>query len=934
MLLAHVAWAFVGLNAFAIAQNNVTTTNVTLSWVTFNQNQFDNNAALDTNGDVQLYWKVGDEYSTFGIASRSGGYLALGFSQTGAMTGADMAVGYQDQNGSFVFENRNAAGFVTPEVSPDQTNNMHFREGDQKDGVTSFVFDKKNRADCLQTQDDLATDSWQWFIYAFSESNTFAQHSPGNMGKQYLQLGTGNTVSVNTARTVSNTQNFTVTSPVVAIPTDDTTYCYTLHKMPNGTKNFLIGERPTPSSPLLHHLVLYACYGPADQYLPMLGQEPNCNWQNFSNPCTGFVTEWAPGMSARTFEDGYGKPFGSEYYEYAMLETHYNNPQGIAGQTDAASYTFLWTNQQVGVEIGTLTLGDMQVSGWFLEPGKPIVSHSTICTPECTERWPAEGITAVSVFHHMHYRGRNARVQIIRNGTEIAPLSSLRDFDYGYQFAKSLNNVKLLPGDELITTCDYDTMNDTVPAAGGQASQQEMCFAWVDYYPANTVLGCTQVNPSYGDPTQPNTTVGYCVQSTQENADMYASNSFTASFQALPVSGNNCTNNALAQANGAAIVKTCPETDICFSLNVPQASVASGSGDIFFQLSAPTTYSWVALAEGTMMSNANMFLMHSSADGKNVTLSPRTASGHVMPPHNDAAVFTLLEGSGIANGKMTANVQCKNCTSWSSGKMSLQDSGSQWVYAHLSGAPINSDDLNAAISKHDGQGGFQWNLLQATGGPDANPFLGVSNTTYSSGGSSKQAQTPLVQAHGALASIAFVAIFPTGAVLVRLANIPGLAWIHGGLQIFGYVIFIAAAGCGISIANSYSYLNQPHAIIGLLLLGVLVFMPILGTIHHIIYKQVERRTAWSYTHIFTGRIGIVLGMINGGLGLQLANANKSYITAYGVCAGLMGAVYISAIVFGEVKHGKESSNKLPSSPSDSREPKSPDGDRSGSEGRL
>ncbi|KAK0268300.1 hypothetical protein LTR35_015594 [Friedmanniomyces endolithicus] len=326
-----------------------------------------------------------------------------------------------------------------------------------------------------------------------------------------------------------------------------------------------------------------------------------------------------------------------------------------------------------------------------------------------------------------------------------------------------------------------------------------------------------------------------------------------------------------------------------------------------------------------------MFLMHSSADGKNVTLSPRMASGHVMPTHNDAAAFTLLEGSGIANGKMTANVQCKNCTNWSSGKMSLQDSGSQWVYAHLAGSPINSDDLNVAISQHDGQGGFQWDLLQATGGPDANPFLGVSNTTPSSSGASKQAQTPLVQAHGALASIAFVAIFPTGAILVRLASIPGLAWIHGGLQIFGYVIFIAAAGCGISIANSHSYLNQPHAVIGLLFLGVLFLMPILGTIHHNIYKRVEKRTLWSYTHIFTGRIGIVLGMINGGLGLRLANANKSYITAYGVCAGLMGAVYISAIIFGEVKHGKESSNTIPSSPPDSREPKSPDGNRSGSD---
>jgi hypothetical protein len=28
--------------------------------------------------------------------------------------------------------------------------------------------------------------------------------------------------------------------------------------------------------------------------LEMVGKEPNCDYQTFSNPCNGFVTEWAP----------------------------------------------------------------------------------------------------------------------------------------------------------------------------------------------------------------------------------------------------------------------------------------------------------------------------------------------------------------------------------------------------------------------------------------------------------------------------------------------------------------------------------------------------------------------------------------------------------------------------------------------------------------
>jgi hypothetical protein len=136
-------------------------------------------------------------------------------------------------------------------------------------------------------------------------------------------------------------------------------------------------------------------------------------------------------MTGRTFEDGYGKPFGEGLYEYVMLETHYNNPELLEGETWSASYEFIWTDQEVETEVGTLTLGDLQVDGWFLEPGQPIVRHSTVCTPECTENWPEGGLTAVAVFHHMHFRGRNAEVQIIRDGKEIAPLSTLNDFEYG-----------------------------------------------------------------------------------------------------------------------------------------------------------------------------------------------------------------------------------------------------------------------------------------------------------------------------------------------------------------------------------------------------------------------------------------------------------------------------------------------------------------------
>ena len=889
--------------ALAIAQS----TTINSSWVPFDRSPLPGNATLDDKGNVQLFWSIGDEYSRYAIASRSTGYLALGFSQTGAMTGADIAVGLKGDNGNFTFENRYATGFDTPEVSPDQTTNMRFVDGGQSNGTTWFIFDKKNLAACTQTQQNVATNAVQWFIYAHSNQNVFAQHASGSMGMRYIKLGTAHTISSNVARPVPNAKSFTIRQQEITIPSDETTYCYSLHKMPNGTKNFIVGERPPHSSPLLHHLVLYSCWNLPDEYLAMLSQPPNCAWQNLSNPCNGFVTEWAPGMSARTFEVGYGKPFGEDSYQYVMLETHYNNPQNVVGQKDAASYNLLYSGHRVETEVGTLTLGDLQVEGWFLEPGKDLVSHSTVCTPECTHKWPAEGITATSVFHHMHYRGRNARVQIIRNGTEIMPLSEFRNFEYGYQFEKILDNVKLLPGDKLVTTCEFDTSNDTKPVPGGFASSQEMCFAWVDYYPSDVVLACTQVDTGVmGE-------AAFCMTSDSPQPAIYNSSFLTSSFKALPATDKNCCATPAAsksRSSNSSILRTCPETDVCFSLNVPQQSASLGSGDVYFQLSAPTSYSWVALGQGTLMTNANIFLMYGSADGKNVTISHRTTSNHAIPTYNGGADLTLLEGSGVSNGTMVANVRCGSCSGWSAGKMDLQSgSDSDWVYALLRGSTIYSDDLNIAINKHSMQGSFQWRLMHATGGSSTNPFVSPdaansdTKTTTSAPGTTLQSSFIRMRlAHGVLACLVFVGILPLGAIVVRLAGKP---WMHGGIQGFGLAVYIIAAGLGFHLANQVDYLHETHSIAGLLLLAVLFSMPILGIMHHRIYKKMQRRTGWSYAHIFVGRVTVLLGLLNGGSGLRLAKASRGSMIAYGVLAGLIGSVYLGVALFGEVKRVKQ-----------------------------
>jgi len=47
-----------------------------------------------------------------------------------------------------------------------------------------------------------------------------------------------------------------------------------------------------------------------------------------------------------------------------------------------------------------------------------------------------------------------------------------------------LNNpIKISPGDSLKTYCEYDTSNSDKPVIGGEASNEEMCATFLQFYP-------------------------------------------------------------------------------------------------------------------------------------------------------------------------------------------------------------------------------------------------------------------------------------------------------------------------------------------------------------------------------------------------------------------------------------------------------------------
>lgn len=81
----------------------------------------------------------------------------------------------------------------------------------------------------------------------------------------------------------------------------------------------------------------------------------------------------------------------------------------------------------------------------------------------------------------------------------------------------------------------------------------------------------------------------------------------------------------------------------------------------------------------------------------------------------------------------------------------------------------------------------------------------------------------------------------------------------------------------------------------------MVAQPFLGWMHHRNYVKHQRRTKVSYGHIWFGRTLMLIGIVNGGTGLQLSGASSGPIIAYSVIGAIVFSAYTGGIVLKEVR---------------------------------
>ncbi|KAJ0425720.1 hypothetical protein BJY00DRAFT_307863 [Aspergillus carlsbadensis] len=150
------------------------------------------------------------------------------------------------------------------------------------------------------------------------------------------------------------------------------------------------------------------------------------------------------------------------------------------------------------------------------------------------------------------------------------------------------------------------------------------------------------------------------------------------------------------------------------------------------------------------------------------------------------------------------------------------------------------------------------------------------------------------KAHGVVMGIAFGIIFPLGAILLRVIRSKYGVYAHISAQLIGYALMIAGLATGIRVGKILDRLhNNGHTILGTVIVVFLLIQPFIGFWHHHKFKKTQSTGWWAHVHIWVGRLFLLLGIINGGTGLKLADNTTGGIIAYAVVAGVFGVAYIA-----------------------------------------
>jgi hypothetical protein len=327
-------------------------------------------------------------------------------------------------------------------------------------------------------------------------------------------------------------------------------------------------------------------------------------------------------------------------------------------------------------------------------------------------------------------------------------------------------------------------------------------------------------------------------------------------------------------------------------------NTSTSTHDMFLTMTvdrpASSAKGWTAIGAGSSMTGSLMFIIYGDPQKGDPVVSIRTASGHRQPElltSNNLAQgmdIRIVRSSWLPtqpNGEdFTARVSlvCYSCPLWPGTDVSTQSTSQPWIWAWNANQEFESfaPDVHLTMHKHHagngGWGNFYLDMHRSISNEKYAPSLPPIRPNIAALGASDTPMTfkdsvmkltvgPGSYFHGLILSIAFLILFPLGAMGIRSGSSKSYTY-HWTVQICASIFLVIGAAFGIFKSNK---INSAHQWIGITLISVIGLQGILGYWHHVRFVRLRCRTWVSHAHIWSGRLIMIGGWANIIAGLLL-----------------------------------------------------------------
>ncbi|EDV25400.1 uncharacterized protein TRIADDRAFT_55459 [Trichoplax adhaerens] len=461
--------------------------------------------SMDEDSNYRMHWSFNnqDKIMQFTVEVKTTGWIGFGISPyTGQMPGSDVVIGWVDSNGKAYLQDRFANGRTLPALDDNQ--DYKLISGIEKNGMTTLKFSRK-----FNTEDpkDLPLEGGTTrLIWAYNNNDPPSQTNipmHHKMGSRSVNLFNA-MPEIDKPKLPDDTKTYDCLAPNVTVPSKHTSYWCVGLKLPQVTeKHHIIKLDPVitkGNEGVVHHMTLFECESDPKWH----GYAAECDSQNMPNHLRNCrsgsaMAGWAVGGESITFPAKAGFPIGGKNNpKFAVIEMHYDNPEGKSNIVDSSGYKIYYTKQLRPNDIGVLIMGHL-VSPFLIVPNNQMQWNITgYCSGECTSMiFPKNGINIFALFFHTHLAGVALDSRQFRNGKELPLVAENKHYDFNYQELYYMKDeVNMMPGDTMSVTCVYKTKNRTKLTLGGLSTKEEMCLNYVFYYPKIDLSACS-TQPAY-----------------------------------------------------------------------------------------------------------------------------------------------------------------------------------------------------------------------------------------------------------------------------------------------------------------------------------------------------------------------------------------------------------------------------------------------------